>query len=130
MQPWLVQFRTYLNGGWHYRWIALAVAWGICLVGWGVIAVIPNEFEAAAKIYVDTDTMMAPLLKGLTVSTDPEQQVQVMLNTLLTRPNLEQVVHLTHPDANNYPSTQMADAVQYLQDNITIKPLGTAKNLY
>ena len=116
-------------GGWHYRWVAMAIAWAICLVGWGVIAVIPNQFQAVAMIYVDTDTMMAPLLKGLAVSTDPQQQVSVMLNTLLARPNLEQVVHLTNSDANNFSATRMADEVQNLQDGIKIKPLNT-KNLF
>ena len=129
MQPWLVQLRTYLTGAWHYRWTAMAIAWAICVVGWVAIAFIPNQFQAVAKIYVDTDTMMAPLLKGLTVSTDPEQQVSVMLNTLLTRPNLEQVVHLTHPDADKLSSAQMANEVQHLLDHITITPLGTQKPL-
>ena len=129
MQPWMIQVRTHLSGAWHYRWTAMAVAWAVCCVGWIAIAFIPNQFEAVAKIYVDTDTMMRPLLQGLTVSTDPEQQVSVMLNTLVTRPNLEQVVHLTHPDANTFSATRMADEVQDLQDHIQIAPLGS-KNLF
>jgi polysaccharide chain length determinant protein (PEP-CTERM system associated) len=72
---------------------------------------------------------MAPLLKGLTVTTDPEQQVSVMLNTLLTRPNLEQVVHLTNPNASNLSSAEMAKQVENLQSHITIRPLNT-KNLF
>jgi len=129
MQPWLIQLRTYLSGAWHYRWIAVGIAWALCLSGWVAIAFIPNQFQAVAKIYVDTDTMMAPLLRGLTVSTDPEQQVSVMLNTLLTRPNLEQVVHLTNPDGDKLSGVQMARDVQKLLDNINITPLGT-KNLF
>ncbi len=80
-------------------------------------------------IYVDTDTMMAPLLKDLTVTTDPQQQVSVMLNTLLARPNLEQVVHLTNPRAASLSSAEMARQVEGLQNNIAIKPLNT-KNLF
>jgi polysaccharide chain length determinant protein (PEP-CTERM system associated) len=129
MQPWMIQVRTYLNGAWHYRWTAMAIAWAICIVGWIGIAFIPNQFQAIAKIYVDTDTMMAPLLKGLTVTTNSQQQVSVMLNTLLTRPNLEQVVRLTNNDANTFSPTRMANEEQNLLDNIAIKPLGT-KNLF
>lgn len=80
-------------------------------------------------IYVDTDTMMGPLLKGLTVSTDPQQQVSVMLNTLLARPNLEQVVHLTNPQSGSLSSADMAKQVERLQEDISIKPLST-KNLF
>src|SRR6185369_6793030 len=129
MQPWKIQLRTYLTGTWHYRWIGMGVAWAVCLVGWLVVALVPNQFQAVSMIYVDTDTMMAPLLKDLTVTTDPQQQVSVMLNTLLARPNLEQVIHLTNPKANSLSSAEMAKQVQNLQDNISIKPLST-KNLF
>jgi polysaccharide chain length determinant protein (PEP-CTERM system associated) len=129
MQPWMIQVRTYLTGAWHYRWTAMAIAWSICIAGWIGVAFIPNQFQAVAKIYVDTDTMMTPLLKGLAVTTNPEQQVSVMMNTLLTRPNLEQVVRLTNSDANAFTPTRMANEVQGLLENISIKPLGT-KNLF
>ncbi|HET7086108.1 MAG TPA: XrtA system polysaccharide chain length determinant [Rhizomicrobium sp.] len=129
MQPWKIRLRTYLTGTWHYRWTGMAVAWAICVIGWLGVALIPNQFQAVAMIYVDTDTMMAPLLRGLTVSTDPQQQVSVMLNTLLSRPNLEQVVHLTMPRASSLSSADLAKRVENLQDNITIKPLAT-KNLF
>src|ERR1051325_8275917 len=129
MQPWKIRLRTYLTGTWHYRWIGMGVAWAVCIIGWLGIAMIPNQFQAVSMIYVDTDTMMAPLLKDLTVSTDPQQQVSVMLNTLLARPNLEQVIHLTNPKANSLSSAEMARQVEALQDNISIKPLST-KNLF
>lgn len=129
MQPWKIRLRTYLTGTWHYRWVGMGIAWAVCLVGWLVVALIPNQFQAVAMIYVDTDTMMAPLLKDLTVTPDPQQQVSVMLNTLLARPNLEQVVHLTNAKASSLSSADMAKQVQNLQDNVTIKPLST-KNLF
>src|SRR5215469_5705593 len=129
MQPWKVQVQSYLSGAWNYRWIGMAVAWVVCLVGWGALAAVPNQFEAVAKIYVDTDTMMAPLLKGLTVSTDPQQQVSVMLNTLLTRPNLEQVVRLTAKPGTELSNAELARQVQGIQNNISVKALGT-KNLF
>jgi polysaccharide chain length determinant protein (PEP-CTERM system associated) len=129
MQPWKIRLQTYLTGAWHYRWTGMAVAWAVCGVGWLGIALIPNQFQADSMIYVDTDTMMGPLLKDLTVTTDPQQQVSVMLNTLLARPNLEQVVHLTNPLAGNLSSADMAKQVATLQENILIKPLST-KNLF
>jgi polysaccharide chain length determinant protein (PEP-CTERM system associated) len=129
MQPWKILLRTYLTGTWHYRWIGMGVAWAVCVIGWLAVAMMPNQFQAVSMIYVDTDTMMTPLLNGLTVSTDPQQQVSVMLNTLLARPNLEQVVHLTNPKASGLSSAEMAKQVENLQDNIVIKPLST-KNLF
>src|ERR1041385_4334417 len=129
MQPWKIRLRTCLTGTWHYRWIGMGVAWAVCVIGWLGVMVIPNQFQAVSMIYVDTDTMMAPLLKDLTVTTDPQQQVSVMLNTLLARPNLEQVVHLTNPRATSLSSAEMAKQVEGLQSYISIKPLST-KNLF
>ena len=129
MQPWKVQLHSYLSGAWYYRWTGMVVAWMVCLVGWGGLVVVPNQFEAVAKIYVDTDTMMAPLLKGLAVNTDPQQQVSIMLNTLLTRPNLEQVVRLTASPGTTFSSAQMARQVEDIQNHVSLKPLGT-RNLF
>jgi polysaccharide chain length determinant protein (PEP-CTERM system associated) len=129
MQPWKIQARSHLSGAWHYRWTGIAVAWVVCALGWGIFAIVPNQFEAIAKIYLDTDTMMEPLLRGLTVSTNPDQQVSIMLNTLLTRPNLEQVVRLTSPPGANLSSGDMARAVETLQSHTSLRPLGS-KNLY
>lgn len=129
MQPWKVQAYSYLTGAWHYRWVGMAVAWLICLVGWAGLVLVPNQFQAEAKIYVDTDTMMGPLLKGLAVNSDPQQQVAVMINTLLTRPNLEQVVRLTNPPGTYISSADLARQVQSIQSRVSIKPLPT-KNLF
>ena len=46
------ELRILLHGVWHRRWIALAVAWAICLIGWLVIAMIPNSYESQARVFV------------------------------------------------------------------------------
>lgn len=129
MQPWKILVRSYASGAWHYRWHGIALAWAVCMAGWIGLLFVPNQFQAVAKIYVDADTMMAPLLKGIAVNTDPQQQVSVMLNTLLTRPNLEQVVHLTSASSRSFTSAEMANQVEDLQRHISLKALGT-KNLF
>lgn len=129
MQFWKSQILTYLTGAWHYRWHGLLLAWVASIVGWIGVGMIPNTYQAIAKVYIDTDTLMGPLLRGLTVSTDPDQTVSIMLNTLVTRPNLEQVVHLTDPHSSSMKEAQLQGAVQRLQESIALKPLGS-KNLY
>jgi len=129
MHFWKAQIFTYLSGAWQYRWYALVLAWVFCLAGWTAVAFIPNQYQAVAKIYIDTDTLMGPLLRGLTVTTDPDQTVSIMLSTLVTRPNLEQVVHLTDPHSASMSDSNLQARVQRLQENITLKPLGS-KNLY
>src|SRR5882672_8798494 len=80
---------------WRLRWWGVLVAWVVCLAGWAVVIVIPNRYEAQARIYVDTDTLLEPLLRGLTVRPNMDQQVQIMERTLLSRPNIEQVLRAT-----------------------------------
>ena len=81
MAPWL----------WRRRWLVLGIAWPICLAGWIAVALLPSKYVATARVYVDTETLLSPLLKGMAVDVDMNQQVEVMQRTLLSRPNLQKV---------------------------------------
>jgi len=76
----------------RYRWQALAGAWLVAMIGWPVVMVMPDKFEASTRVYVDTDSILLPLLEGLTVQPDVNQRLLIMTKTLLSRPNLEKVV--------------------------------------
>src|SRR5579864_2094281 len=129
MQSWKIKILSYLSGIYAYRWYALIVAWAFCLIGWATVATLPDQYSAEAKVYIDADNLMDPLLKGLTVSLDSNQEIAVMLKTLITRPTLEQVIHLTNPNANSLTTSQLELEVQRLQKNISISLLET-KNYY
>ena len=45
MQELLAQVVGYLLGIWRFRWIALFVAWGVALAGWGVVAQVPDKYR-------------------------------------------------------------------------------------
>ncbi len=70
MQSWKVQLFSYLSSTWQYRWYGIAAAWIICLVGWIGVGVVPDQYQSEAKVYIDTDTLLRPLLQGLAVSND------------------------------------------------------------
>ncbi len=44
---------------WNRRWLALGIAWGICLAGWLAVALIPNTYESEARIFVQLDDVLA-----------------------------------------------------------------------
>jgi polysaccharide chain length determinant protein (PEP-CTERM system associated) len=88
-----------LRGMWHRRWIGVAVAWVVAIVGAVVVARVPDRFEATARVYVDTTSLLKPLLSGLAVQPDVEQQVGMLARTLITRPNVEKLVSKTDLDA-------------------------------
>lgn len=81
----------YALGMWRFRWSALAVAWVIALAGWLFILNMPNRYDATARVYVNTDSILKPLLQGLAVPTDPLSQVGMMTQAMLSRPQLQTV---------------------------------------
>jgi uncharacterized protein involved in exopolysaccharide biosynthesis len=52
---------------WKYRWPALAVAWVVAIAGVVAVFKIPDRYEASARIYVDTQTILRPLMSGLAI---------------------------------------------------------------
>jgi polysaccharide chain length determinant protein (PEP-CTERM system associated) len=92
------QLVSYLRGMWRHRWYAVGVAWVICLAGWIAVYMLPNRYEASARVYVDTQSILKPLLQGLAVQPNLDQQVGMIARTLITRPNLEKVLRMADLD--------------------------------
>ena len=87
-----------LRALWRHKWLGVATAWLVCTVGWIGVALIPTKYESSARVYLNADPLLTPLLKGLAADTDPTRQLDFMQRTLLSRPNLEQLVRLTDLD--------------------------------
>jgi polysaccharide chain length determinant protein (PEP-CTERM system associated) len=93
MRETLEQIYSHLWMIMHHRWIALTGAILICAGGWPAVQLIPDQFEVEAQVYLDNETVLKPLLQGLAVdNTVREQSAQLMRSTLITRPNIEQVI--------------------------------------
>jgi polysaccharide chain length determinant protein (PEP-CTERM system associated) len=129
MRNWRLELFPYLNATWQYRWYGLAAAWVVCAVGWLSVALTPNTYQSRAEVYIDTNTLLRPLLQGLAVTTDPNQEIQVMLQALLTEPTLESVVRATNPKAASMSSSQIQNAVAQLRQKVSLTNL-QAKDLY
>ncbi|HJU24090.1 MAG TPA: XrtA system polysaccharide chain length determinant [Casimicrobiaceae bacterium] len=98
MQEIIQQALVYLRGMWHRRWIGLACAWIVAVVGIAVVSKIPEKFEASARVYVDTETLLRPLLAGLAIQPNVDQQVALISRTLISRPNVEKLIRLADLD--------------------------------
>lgn len=86
------ELRTALYAVWHRRWIALGIAWAVCLLGWLVVAMIPNSYESKARIYVDVDDVLS---KQLGIAGDGQQEIMRVRQTLASAKNLEKVITST-----------------------------------
>ena len=53
---------TILRGMWKHRWLGLIVAWVIGATSVVAVYQIPDKYEASARIYVDTQSILKPLM--------------------------------------------------------------------
>lgn len=74
---------------WRRRWLAVGVSWTLALIAVAVIPFVPERYEAKAVIYVDTQSVLKPLMAGLAYQPDMDQQVRMLARTIVSRPNLE-----------------------------------------
>ena len=82
----------HLNGLWRRRWLVVAVVWGVSLLGWFAVWLLPDKYESRAHVFVQTETILEPVFTGFTARPDYAQRVEVMRLQLLTRPNVEEVI--------------------------------------
>ena len=88
----------HLRGMWHRRWVGLGVAWIAAIIALTIAYRIPEKFEASARVYVDTESLLKPLLAGLAIQPNLDQQVALISRTLISRPNVEKLVRMADLD--------------------------------
>lgn len=109
------------RGMWRYRWRALLVAWVACMLGWGMVYSLPNVYQASTRVFVDTDSVLRPLLRGLTTESNVINQVNMMTRALLSRPHLEEVARETDLDLRAATPREMEKLIESLRAKIEIK---------
>jgi polysaccharide chain length determinant protein (PEP-CTERM system associated) len=92
MEVIIQQIRAILRDVFRYRWIAFAVAWGVCLLAWPVILTMPNKFEAHTRVYVDPSTALKPVIQGLAIEQDINAELNLVRQSMLSRPNLQKII--------------------------------------
>jgi polysaccharide chain length determinant protein (PEP-CTERM system associated) len=107
---------SYARRLWRYKWLSIGLAWLICVIGWPIVALIPPKYESSARIYVNADQLLTPLLKGIAVDDNPLRQVEFLQRTLLSRPNLEQVIHLSDLDISSGVKRSESDKEDLLRE--------------
>ena len=129
MQELVTQLLTALRGMWVFRWPALIAAWVVAAIGVAVIWKIPDQYEASARIYVDTDSILKPLMSGLAVQPNVEQQIGMLSRTLVSRPNIEKLIRMADLDLKNRSANEQEALVERLTKGIEIRTAGGV-NLY
>jgi polysaccharide chain length determinant protein (PEP-CTERM system associated) len=128
MEQLRVQIRRQASAAWRFRWAMVACTWMVCVIGWVGVTMIPNKYEASARLYVDADAVLTPLLRGLAVENQVTGQVDMLQRTLLSRPNLEKLISNTDLDLQIAGPADMERLVGSLATQIRILP--HTKNLF
>jgi polysaccharide chain length determinant protein (PEP-CTERM system associated) len=111
------QVRAGLYTVWNRRWIALGVAWLVCLAGWLAVAAIPNKYESHARIFVRIDDVLSDQI-GL--GADRHRDIDRVRETLTSAVNLEKVVRATRLGEKVTGEKQMEAAVASLANSIRV----------
>jgi polysaccharide chain length determinant protein (PEP-CTERM system associated) len=112
-----------LHAVWRHKWLGVATTWLVCTAGWIGVALVPTKYESSARVYLNADPLLTPLLKGLAADTDPTRQLDFMQRTLLSRPNLEQLVRLTDLDIGVTNAEQREALFKRLASDVTVSPV-------
>ena len=116
--------QRHLKAAWRRRWIGVAAAWAICIAGWVLVAVTPNQYQARAELFVDTNAILTPLLAGLAVNTSPQGQLEMLQRTLLSRPNIETLISKTEQDLFVNGPGARDQLIRHLQQDIQLGQQG------
>jgi polysaccharide chain length determinant protein (PEP-CTERM system associated) len=111
---------TFLKAIGKYRWYAVVISWIVAIIGWTVVYELPNDYQASARVYVDTQSILKPLLSGMTALPNVDQQVTFMRRTLISRPNVERVMRMVDLDVKAATAKDHEKMVDELMAQIKI----------
>lgn len=115
-----------LRGTWRFRWYALGMAWAVALAGWLYVLLMPDKYEATARVFVDPSTALKPVIQGLAVEQDVNAELNLVRQTLLSEPQLRKVVAQVGLGIPTATAEQKAVAISSLRDRVDVTVLSSA----
>lgn len=121
-----------LRGMWRYRWLGLSTAWVLAPIAILIIIFIPDKYEASTRIYVNTASILKPLMTGLTVQPNDEQRIAMLSRIVISRPNVEKLVQMVGLDAGTKSREESERRIDDFTKMLAITSTGreTRENLY
>lgn len=129
MDEFLERLSEVASGIWRYRWLGLLTAWVVGIAASVAVMLVPDRFEASARVFVDTQSILKPLMSGLAVQPNVDQQVAMLSRTLISRPNMEKLIRMADLDLKVESRPAQDALIDELMKSVEIKNLGR-DNLY
>lgn len=102
----------------------MVCTWILCPIGFAYIALLPDVYRSQAVVYVDTRSVLQPLLKGLAIQSDPDQEIQMMAKTLLSRSNVETIARESDLDLTTTTDAEFDALIDGLTAQIQLRSTG------
>jgi polysaccharide biosynthesis transport protein len=114
------EIRLAIHSVWNRRWLALAIAWGVCLLGWLVVAMIPSSYESKARVLVRTQSILNDKI-GVSPN-EQRKSIERLQQTLTSSTNLEKIIRGTSLGRRVASEQEMASKIEGLRKAMEIKP--------
>lgn len=121
MKYYVELLRTELRNLWRYRWSAFTAAFVAAVLGWSVLFVTPNVYQAQARVYVNATSALKPLLTGIAVDPDVDEELDYVREVMLSRPALKKVAQQTELDLKATTAKQKEALIASLRKDIDIE---------
>jgi polysaccharide chain length determinant protein (PEP-CTERM system associated) len=112
-----------------HRWLALLAIALVAAASMSMLSVMPERYRASARVYVDTQTALRPLMANLTFQPDIDQQVAMLARTLISRPNVERLIDVPEVGIRTSNAAEREARISRLMGEIKVTPAGSG-NLY
>lgn len=129
MHELLAQIATTVRGMWLHRRLAMAFTWLVGAAGVGMVLMMPDYYQASARVYVDTQSILRPLMTGIAVQPNIEQQVSMLSRTLINRPTVERLIRIADLDLAAQSRSSTDALIDSVTKSISIQSAGR-DNLY
>lgn len=114
----------YIRGIWKQRWLSIIITWPIMIAGVLYVDNLTDRYTASTQVYIDTTSVLKPLLKGLAIQSDFQSNVKLMSRKLLSRPNLERAARQMDMDINVSNDLEMEALINNILKNTKLKSKG------
>ena len=120
MQQQLQRIFSEIRSAWRFRWYAVVATWGVGVVGLFIAVLLPDIYEASARIYVDGSSVLRPLLNDQIVAPNIGTQLAYVRQSLLGREHLERVATENGLDATARTPNARERLLEKLQTQVII----------
>ncbi|MGQ8364686.1 XrtA system polysaccharide chain length determinant [Glaciecola sp. 1036] len=124
LQQTIQMILDYVRGIWIKKRYLIICSWLICPIGFAYVASLPDVYRSEAQVYVDTRSMLAPILSGISIYQNPEQEVQIMAKTLKSRANIEEIARESDLDITVSTDADYEKLIQQLTNGIILGNTG------